>query len=33
MREFIKALFMVCLLGKAGLKEYEEIGMIGVNLN
>ncbi len=33
MRTFIEILFMVCLLGKTGLKEYEEIDMIGVNLN
>lgn len=33
MREFIRVLLTVCLLGKAGLKEYEEINMIGVNLN
>ena len=33
MREFIKALFTVCLLGKTGLNEFEDINMIGVNLN
>lgn len=33
MKVFIKTLFTVFLLGKAGLNEYEEINMIGVNLN
>ena len=33
MKEFIKAIFTVCLLGKSGLKEFEELDMIGVNLN
>ena len=33
MRVFIKTILEVCLLGKTGLKEFEEIDMIGVNLN
>jgi hypothetical protein len=30
MRLFIKTVLEVCLLGKAGLNEFEEINMIGV---
>ena len=33
MRLFIKTVFEVCLLGKTGLNEFEQIDMIGVNLN
>jgi hypothetical protein len=33
MRLFIRTVLEVCLLGKTGLNEFEEINMIGVNLN
>ena len=33
MKTLFKTLFTVCLLGKTGLNEFEELDMIGVNLN
>ncbi len=33
MKTLFKTLFTVCLLGKTGLNEFEELSMIGVNLN
>ena len=33
MKIIIKTLFEVCLLGKTGLNEFEDIDMIGVNLS
>jgi hypothetical protein len=30
MRVFIETLLTVCLLGKSGLNEFEEISMIGI---
>ena len=32
MKVIIKTLFEVCLLGKTGLKEFEELNMIGVSI-
>ena len=32
MKTLFKTLFTVCLLGKTGLNEFEDIDMIGVNL-
>ena len=32
MRTLFETLFTVCLLGKAGLAEFEQIDMIGVDI-
>ena len=33
MRTLIETLFTVCMLGKAGLIEFEDIDMMGVNIS
>ena len=33
MKVLFETLFTVCMLGKAGLNEFEDLDMMGVNLN